>query len=127
MTSREKIFNLPGVIVTLVAGLAMVHGLREYGLTDEQDAELLRRFAFTPGRFTYLFDPDGVADSFARFDPRRAEAASEAAKFFLGDGRPQWWTVLTYAALHADWLHVGVNSLWLAAFGTPPNRNAACL
>ncbi len=30
-----------------------------------------------------------------------------------------WWSLLTYAALHADWSHVGTNSLWLAVFSKP--------
>ena len=29
------------------------------------------------------------------------------------------WSFVTYAFLHADWTHVGFNSLWLAAFGSP--------
>ncbi len=35
---------------------------------------------------------------------------------------PQPWTVLTYAFLHADWVHFGINSVWLAAFGAPVAR-----
>jgi membrane associated rhomboid family serine protease len=34
----------------------------------------------------------------------------------------QWWSVLTYAFLHGDWLHLAVNSLWLLVFGTPVAR-----
>ena len=29
----------------------------------------------------------------------------------------QWWSFLTYAFLHANWMHVIVNSLWLLIFG----------
>jgi membrane associated rhomboid family serine protease len=29
------------------------------------------------------------------------------------------WSFVTYALLHADWGHVAINSLWLAAFGSP--------
>ena len=36
----------------------------------------------------------------------------------------QWWSLLTYAFLHADWIHLVVNSLWLLVFGTPVARLA---
>ena len=36
------------------------------------------------------------------------------------EGRP--WTALTYAFLHGSWAHVLINSVWLAAFGTPIAR-----
>jgi membrane associated rhomboid family serine protease len=34
----------------------------------------------------------------------------------------QWWTLITYAFLHGDWVHLGLNSLWLLVFGTPVAR-----
>jgi membrane associated rhomboid family serine protease len=34
----------------------------------------------------------------------------------------QYWSLVTYAFLHADWVHVGFNSLWLLIFGTPVAR-----
>jgi membrane associated rhomboid family serine protease len=30
-----------------------------------------------------------------------------------------YWSLLTYGLLHADWLHVGFNSLWLLIFSKP--------
>ncbi|HVZ14337.1 MAG TPA: rhomboid family intramembrane serine protease, partial [Bauldia sp.] len=35
---------------------------------------------------------------------------------------PRIWTFLTYAFLHGGWVHVGVNCVWLAAFGSPVAR-----
>ena len=32
------------------------------------------------------------------------------------------WTFVTYALLHADWMHLLFNSVWLLAFGTPLAR-----
>jgi membrane associated rhomboid family serine protease len=32
------------------------------------------------------------------------------------------WTFVTYALLHGDWLHLGVNVAWMVAFGTPVLR-----
>ena len=116
---REKIFNIPGVILASLVVLAAIHVLRVYVLTPDEDAWVLSLFAFVPGRFTYAFDPVGVANAFSRLP---AGDDAEAARFFLGNGDPQPWTVLTYAFLHADWMHLGVNSLWLAAFGAPVAR-----
>ncbi|HWG06349.1 MAG TPA: rhomboid family intramembrane serine protease [Beijerinckiaceae bacterium] len=116
---REKIFNIPGVVLALIVIFAAIHLLGIYVLTPDQDAGFLSLFAFVPGRFTYAFDPIAVSDVFSRLP--RGEAA-DAAQFFLGDGVPQPWTILTYAFLHADWVHFGVNSVWLAAFGAPVAR-----
>ncbi len=113
---RQPAFNIPAVTLGAMALLALIHGLREYALTDRQDLETLAAFAFTPARFTLLFDPDGVAEALEGF------AQTQAALFFLGDGEPQWWTLVTYSFLHADWTHLGLNALWLAAFGTPVAR-----
>ena len=37
----------------------------------------------------------------------------------IGSGGPRWWTLLTYALLHGSWAHVGLNCVWLVAFGAP--------
>ena len=116
---REKIFNIPGSVLASILVLAAIHALRVYVLTPEQDAQILSFFAFVPGRFTYAFDPVAVSKVFSRL-PAGDEA--DAARFFLGNGTPQPWTLLTYAFFHADWVHFGVNSMWLAAFGAPVAR-----
>jgi membrane associated rhomboid family serine protease len=115
-------FNLPGVVLGSIVVLAAIHGVREYVLDDASDGQLLALLAFVPGRFTFSIDPGGVADLFSTFRGPLARAQEESARFFLGDGRPLWWTPFSYALLHADWTHVGVNSLWLAAFGAPVAR-----
>jgi membrane associated rhomboid family serine protease len=120
--SRQPIFNVPPVIVAAIATLLAIHGAREYALSEEQDGWLLAHAAFVPGRFTYWYDPGAVADYFGTLVGPRGQALEDIGRFFLGDGKPQWWTALTYAGLHADWVHVGVNCLWLAAFGTPVAR-----
>lgn len=99
--AREPVFNLPPVIIASVAVLAIVHAVRVWLLTNEQDAWAIAAFAFVPVRLTapdtFGFDwPGGLA----------------------GDV----WTFFSYAFLHGDWMHFGVNALWLAAFGTPLAR-----
>ena len=34
----------------------------------------------------------------------------------------QYWSLVTYMLLHADWMHLTFNSLWLLVFGTPVAR-----
>jgi membrane associated rhomboid family serine protease len=120
--ARERIFNLPGVIVLIVACLLVLHGVRADLLDEQADVWLLQHLAFVPGRFTYSIDPAGLADTFSAFQGPAGRLQEASARFFLGDGTPLWWTPLTYTLLHADWMHVGVNSLWLVAFGSPVAR-----
>jgi membrane associated rhomboid family serine protease len=117
---RERIFNIPAVVVALIVLLVGIHGLREF-LSAEQNVTLLIDFAFVPGRFTFAFDPARIA--------RALEAAHNAGamqfevdRLFLGDGRPLWWTPISYALLHASWAHVGLNCLWLVPFGAAVAR-----
>ena len=48
---REPLFNIPPVIVAMLAVLALVHAVRTYVLSDEQDIEFLLTFAFIPARY----------------------------------------------------------------------------
>ena len=118
---RQPIFNVPGVVLAAFALLGAIHGLREYILTDEADAWALVTFAFVPCRFTLGYDGDGLAEALGQM------RQTSAALFFLGDGQPQWWTFVTYGFLHADWAHLGMNALWLAAFGAPVARRFGSL
>jgi membrane associated rhomboid family serine protease len=122
---REKIFNIPLVVVALVLLLIGIHGLRQL-LPAEQDVEILANLAFVPGRFTFAFDPDRVA---AALDVARNAGNSqvEVDRLFLGNGQPLWWTPVTYALLHASWLHVGLNCLWLVPFGAAVARRFGSL
>lgn len=88
---REPAFNLPSVILALIAVCVGVHLLRVYVFGAPQDAGILLRFAFIPARYSgqYAFD------LYALISP------------------------LTYAFLHGGALHLAINMIWLAAFGTP--------
>jgi len=113
--SREPIFNIPRVVVAICALLLAIQLLENF-VSPETYGFIFIHFAFVPGRFTFAFDPDLVSAAFnkiAQGDELRAQLAEQ----FLGDGSPQWWTFLTYAFLHGGWAHVGLNCLWLVAFG----------
>jgi len=98
---REPLFNIPSVIVGLLAVLALVHAVRMYLLTDEQDMELLLTFAFIPSRYDTSVVLGGVLP---------------------GGFGAQLWTFVTYAFIHADWTHYGVNAVWLLPFGSAVAR-----
>jgi membrane associated rhomboid family serine protease len=117
--SREPMFNLPGSLVFLILALAAVHGFREFFLSAQVDAEFMRALAFVPGRFAYESDPDAVAAALTKLAAAGDRDALLIAQFFLDDGRADYRTLVSYAFLHGDWTHLGMNVLWLAAFGAP--------
>ncbi len=93
---NEPIFRIPGVIVAMAATFVAIHALG--GLLDPQN--------FTHFMYTFSFVPARYA----------------GAELWPGAMGSKIWTFATYAFLHADWVHVAVNSLWLLAFGTPVAR-----
>jgi membrane associated rhomboid family serine protease len=92
--------NLPAVVVVLVAAIVLVHGARALVLGPRDSALVVLTFGFIPLR----------------------ETLAEASQALPGGAGARAWSVFTYALLHADWAHVGVNALWLAAFGSPLAR-----
>ena len=92
----EPIFNLPPAVVATAAALIGIHALRALVLTEDQDAQFLLTFAFIPARY----DIDLVAGG-----------------AFPGGFGADLWTFFTYAFLHADLLHIGLNLAWLLPFG----------
>lgn len=93
---REPILNLPAVVTALIALLVGIHIARTFLLGPRQDQEVLLLFSFIPAR--YLASGLGVD--------------------FPGGFPAELWSPLTYALLHADAMHLGINSVWLAAFGS---------
>lgn len=79
-------------ILIMIAGLAVIHGLRAHVFSYETNLETILQFSFIPARYDNAM--------FIEFSP--------AAR---------WWTPLTYSFLHANWTHFLVNGLWLLVFG----------
>lgn len=107
----------------VLGGLIAIHLVRLL-LPDAWDAEVLRRLAFVPGRLTYAFAPSRVAGALIALSSQGQEGlrAAQVGRFFLGNGTQQPWTVVTYGLLHASGAHLGLNGVWLLAFGTPIAR-----
>lgn len=121
---REPVFNLPTVVLALIGVLFAVHVL--LGLAGlETRFEAVIDFGFVPALWTAWLDPDASREIARRvlegggLDARRAVAF---ASVVMQEGSGGAWTLLTYAFLHGSWLHVGLNAVWLAAFGTPIAR-----
>jgi membrane associated rhomboid family serine protease len=91
----EPIFNVPRVVIATIGVLVLVHAFRVFVLTDEQDVEFLLTFAFIPARY-----------------------GTDAGGSFPGGFAADLWTFFTYAFIHADLMHLGLNLAWLIPFGT---------
>jgi membrane associated rhomboid family serine protease len=98
---REPVFNIPPVIVAMLAAMALIHAVRTLLLTPGQDNQLLLLFVFDPVRYGSGVLPGGGLP---------------------GGLGAQIWTFVTYAFLHASWTHLGVNAIWFLAFGSAVAR-----
>jgi len=93
----EPIFNVPPAVLATIAALLVVHGVRMLILTRAEDEWVLLTFAFIPARY---------------------DIAGEAIGSLPGGFGAELWSFFTYAFLHADLLHIGLNLAWLLPFGT---------
>jgi membrane associated rhomboid family serine protease len=120
--TREPILNLPAVITLCLLALVGIHAARLL-LSDESDFTLIIDWSVIPARWSVAFggaQADEVMTSLRESVPEDTLTPLMAlAQYVLGseEGRPL--TALTYAFLHGSWAHVLINSVWLAAFGTP--------
>lgn len=124
--TREPMLNLPRVVTALIGlmiGIELVRGF----LAPETDFEWTLAFAFVPFRVSEAlgWDPLPVLEAAAAEAPRRGmEAGKVALGLYLAeqDDGVAPWTAVTHAFLHGGWIHVFLNSFWLAAFGSPLAR-----
>jgi membrane associated rhomboid family serine protease len=97
----EPMFNVPAVVVATIALCVLIHVVRAYVLTTDEDIEFLLAFAFIPARY----DSSVVLDT-----------------ALPGGWAADIWTFVTYAFIHGDITHLGVNAVWLLPFGTAVAR-----
>ena len=93
MKTHEPIFNVPGVVLALLAALIAVHAARQL-LSIEDSTWLLLALAFIPARYA------GMAG-----DLPGGDVASVTS-------------LVTHMFAHADIVHLGINAAWLLAFGS---------
>ena len=99
--SRQPILNVPPVVVALLLVLSIVHAVRIWLLSEELDRILVWSLAFVPARYDSSALTDGLLP---------------------GGWGAEIWTFVTYALIHADLTHLGVNGIWLLAFASPIAR-----
>lgn len=102
---RQPMFNAPGPVIYLLAALWGVHLVRMVlpgPMNTGLDAQIIAYFAFTPARF--FGDQYGAS-----------YLESESLVALLS-------TFVTHTFLHADFMHLGLNSIWLLALGSPVAR-----
>ncbi|WP_165820285.1 rhomboid family intramembrane serine protease [Microvirga sp. KLBC 81] len=124
--AREPIFNLPSVVTFSILALMVIHALRMFFFSEETDFQTVIDWSVIPARWAVAY---GGVDSHEIVRLMQEGASEEAleplaglAQYILGDSEGRPWTALTYALLHGSWAHVLLNSIWLAAFGTPIAR-----
>jgi len=92
--------NVPPVVTATLLVLGLVHAIRELILSPRAYIEVLELFAFIP----------------ARYDP------AVVARGVPGGVGAQIWTFVSYALIHGDLTHLGVNAVWFLAFGSAVAR-----
>jgi membrane associated rhomboid family serine protease len=90
-------FNVPAVVLALVAVLGIVHVLLAFVFTQEDTNEFILMFAFIPARYS---------------------AGLPFGEPLPGGFGADIWTFITYAFIHADFSHLAFNCIWLLAFGS---------
>ncbi|HZH09469.1 MAG TPA: rhomboid family intramembrane serine protease [Microvirga sp.] len=122
--AREPIFNLPSVVTFSILALVAIHACRMLFLEEDADLQLIIDWAVIPARWAVAYggvESQEIVRLLQQGAPEEAQGAiATFARELLEEGRP--WTALTYALLHGSWMHVLLNSVWLAAFGTPMAR-----
>jgi len=93
----EPMVNVTPAVLATVAVLALVHAFRMLILSEAEDVRFLLTFAFIPARY---------------------DATLVAGGSFPSGVGADLWTFFSYAFLHADLLHIGINVAWLLPFGT---------
>lgn len=91
---RQPLLNAPPIVLWLIAALLACHAIRIW-LPGELPDVALEHFALIPARY-----------------------AQWLARGVVPGGWPELVVPLvSYMLLHADYAHVGINSLWLLVFG----------
>ncbi len=87
----EPIFNIPSVVLALMAICAGVYIYQNYIISEQQNYEFMLNFALIPARFSLA---GGFSDPAALF------------------------TLISYSFMHGGFAHIAVNMIWFAAFGS---------
>ena len=120
---REPAFFLPAVVIVLVGVLLAIYGVMSL-LGEPQQISLAYTWGFVPGEFTFAAAPAWFRSHVASsaVSPDALAQARAVRDYCLSSDCLRLHTFATYAFLHGSWVHVGLNSVWLVAFGPPVAR-----
>jgi membrane associated rhomboid family serine protease len=99
--TSEPIFNVPAIILAIIGICMLVLAGEELLLSNEEDITFLYSFGFVPARYDGSPLPAGGVPGGAGADI---------------------WTFVTYAFIHGDITHLGMNSVWFLPFGSAVAR-----
>jgi membrane associated rhomboid family serine protease len=99
--TSEPIFNVPTIVLAIIGICVLVLVGEELLLSNEADITFLYYFAFVPARYGTSLLPAGG---------------------FPGGAGADIWTFVTYAFIHGDISHLGMNSVWFLPFGSAVAR-----
>lgn len=86
---RSRAINAPAAVVWFIVALVAIHAVRQ-AIDPHLDQWVLFTFGFIPMRFSV---PEVIVPG-------------------------PWWSFFTHALLHANWVHLIINSVWMLAFGS---------
>jgi membrane associated rhomboid family serine protease len=116
---REPILNLPGVVTAVLGALTAIE-TAAFVLPASVVDPIFAELAFIPARVSFALAPETFMRTVASEIGPGVDRADLAAA--LHAETVPWWTLFTYALLHANWTHLAVNGVTLAAFGSPLAR-----
>ncbi len=99
--TSEPIFNVPAIVLAIIGICVLVLAGEEFLLSNAEDEAFLYSFGFVPARYRSSWPPGGS---------------------FPGGAGADVWTFITYAFIHGDISHLGMNSLWFLPFGSAVAR-----
>jgi membrane associated rhomboid family serine protease len=102
--TSEPLFNVPGIVLAIIAICALVLAGETYLLTD--DRSFVSCFGFVPARYS--------------------DASLPAWMCPTGTGA-EIWSFVTYAFLHGDATHLAMNAVWFLPFGSAVARRFGSL
>jgi membrane associated rhomboid family serine protease len=99
--TSEPIFNVPAIVLAIIGICVVVLAGEELLLSNDEDITFLYSFGFVPARY---------------------DGSSPPAGGFPGGAGADIWTFVTYAFIHGDITHLGMNSIWFLPFGSAVAR-----
>lgn len=118
---REPIFNLPPLIPILIGLFALIEIAIGFAGAD-MASDLYLTFGFIPGDLSERFGSDvfRALEEASRLKPDADDllGLAEIASYLRQHPSALPFSLISYSFLHAGWLHLIINSVWLMAFGS---------